>query len=992
MNRESIIKNNKRYGIETIFYSDELDIIGYSLNNTIYLNTNSTADLNLANRHELFHFFEETENFLKTKEIILNLLEKNHTLSLLREEYSLKYYGLYSEEKINNGLIDTEIVIDLLTGISKYSTEFIRQLGNDILNQVAKEVVNKRYLVLNLRKNVANIAGLSAWEKIFIENYYNQVNYDGKTPILSGNNNQDQIRHDIQDELNKLYNIQPSIFTISPDSKDVVREFESELKILETRGKGNAVAEANNKKAIHCKKLADMFSKKLYEEYQHIVNFIKGANYEDAFKALVLRETLLKTYKKDKGNILIGKRKLNETIKGHMILNDITLDYMYENVAQYDNFAKLYDKSLNKFDEIILEKNNVSLDNVETYGKGSWIKFEGKTSNPEGYLNNVQELAGLVYDTPWCTKTLAASQLADGDFYVFVDNENKPHVAVKLTGNSISEVRGIQNDNAQELENDYREVVLSFLENNQFIKGGIEWYEKELWNQRLINYIKKIEDGTFDDSEIENLIYDTYHRSDYKSHYENNSNVTKLKEKLYLIKDKFVRYYAKLYNCLENEIYAGDYKPGDEKVCPYKVILGSADFKGSNVTDLGELEIVKGNLNTSGSKVEIFGNLKHVKGNIKADLLTDNLPFDKLNEYLYNRYKKIIQNINKYYSEYLPGKEIPISEDSIIEETPDSKRYNLESLRQIIKLAKEKMAEYYHCKEEEICIGDYKPVEEKICPYKVILGDAYFEKKQIEDLGNLETVLGNLFEYGSIKNYGKLASIKGRYIVLSYLQSGHNVVGKIDLGKDKEKRAFMLWNQNLVRYKKEIENGTFKTEEIAALLMDVYGSKYAEYVNYGGSNLTDLKYKIRSIKDKIAAYCNCEENEIWFDDLEIYSGNENQFKAILGNAFICGIDTLKNLQFIAGNANFFFSGTTDLGSLKVIGGRGLFKGSRLTSLGDLEMIGSDADFSTQELTDFGNLKYVGGKVRFNNPEQERLYNEHMSKTHSDTPPENKMHL
>lgn len=56
------------------------------------------------------------------------------------------------------------------------------------------------------------------------------------------------------------------------------------------------------------------------------------------------------------------------------------------------------------------------LDGVDTYGKGKWIKFEGKNTNPEEYLKNASELAALVQDTPWCTKQLASSQLAEGDF------------------------------------------------------------------------------------------------------------------------------------------------------------------------------------------------------------------------------------------------------------------------------------------------------------------------------------------------------------------------------------------------------------------------------------------------------------------------------------------------------------------------------------------------------------------------------------------------
>ena len=67
--REEIIKFNEQFGIKTIF-CDLGDILGYSENNTIYLNENE-EDFQKINNHELLHFFEDTENFIKLKEKIL---------------------------------------------------------------------------------------------------------------------------------------------------------------------------------------------------------------------------------------------------------------------------------------------------------------------------------------------------------------------------------------------------------------------------------------------------------------------------------------------------------------------------------------------------------------------------------------------------------------------------------------------------------------------------------------------------------------------------------------------------------------------------------------------------------------------------------------------------------------------------------------------------------------------------------------------------------
>lgn len=39
-----------------------------------------------------------------------------------------------------------------------------------------------------------------------------------------------------------------------------------------------------------------------------------------------------------------------------------------------------------------IKQSGIVLDGVDTYGKGRWIKFEGKNTNPEEYLENAQRL------------------------------------------------------------------------------------------------------------------------------------------------------------------------------------------------------------------------------------------------------------------------------------------------------------------------------------------------------------------------------------------------------------------------------------------------------------------------------------------------------------------------------------------------------------------------------------------------------------------------
>ena len=109
--KEKIIEFNKQFGLKTEFITDE-DVLGYALGNTIYINENVEQDYERTNRHELLHFFEVLPEFEAIKK---RLLEENaDKLDEIRSEYELRYFGLYSEEEIKAGVLDTEIAIDMM--------------------------------------------------------------------------------------------------------------------------------------------------------------------------------------------------------------------------------------------------------------------------------------------------------------------------------------------------------------------------------------------------------------------------------------------------------------------------------------------------------------------------------------------------------------------------------------------------------------------------------------------------------------------------------------------------------------------------------------------------------------------------------------------------------------------------------------------------------------------------------------------------------------
>lgn len=509
--------------------------------------------------------------------------------------------------------------------------------------------------VLNfIIKNNVNMLNMSLWDKIFVMNFYN-----GHIPYIT--DKEMHIKNDISSELERLYNLNKSEFKINVDSIELIRQYESAIKVLESREEYERAKQFKNNKYATLVKMSEYISNKLYEEYTHIVDNIRNLYYPDSFKYLLLNETLTKTYKLENTKKVVGKRKLHETIQGHMILNNIVIDYIFNNIKNGESFSKLYFEALSKYAKIISQNDKVSIGNVETYGKGKWIKFNSYYIDQEHYYENSQKLASLVQNTPWCTKTLAADHLKQGNFYVFVDNNNKPHIAIKMNGNEIDEVRGIENGIAQEIENEYREIVLSFLKNNTEIKYGVEWLEKEEANKRLNIYLEQINNGTFDISLIGNLLDDLC-KIEYKSHGLLVSSQKKQKLFSNLIFRKMLEEYFDVssddicygdciitneLDCLLNQRFDDDkklvkYLPIKNGICtiPYKIIIGNIypDYKNLKesinvklqglkrvyghcilnntlITSLDNLEMVSGDLDLGFClNLQNLGNLKYIGG------------------------------------------------------------------------------------------------------------------------------------------------------------------------------------------------------------------------------------------------------------------------------------------------------------------------------------------------------------------------------------------
>lgn len=757
--KQRIIEFNKKFNLKTEFITGE-DVLGYALKDTIYINESIEQDYEKTNKHELLHFYENTPEFKKLKQKLL--IDHKEKIDKIRDEYELRYFGLYSEEEIKAGVLDNEIIIDLMVDNSTIEYSNGLKIGDMFLGQIQNSIEQKRYMNLTLNANIKNM-NLSDWEKIFVLNYY-----DGKEHILpqvKGADKVQAIKEDIEKYLQELSELKESEMQINPHSPEVIREYESEIKALKARGEDTTYLESNPEKGYQ--EIAQRISKQLYEEYKHIVDLMKGLDYEPAFKSMMLRETLTKVYKLDrdveneKEKTIIKNRNLNESIAGHMILNESTLKFIYKNIKEideYKNFANLYFAAVKIYKEVITKTSGITIEGVETFEKGEWLKFDGKGTDEENYIENSKKLAALVQDTPWCTKQLASSQLADGDFYVFVDNEGKPHIAVKTTGEEIDEVRGIKNGNTQELEEEYRDVAISFLERNKEIKNGQEWLEKEEWNKRIIEYNEKIDNGEFTIEDVPGLIED-YFKKDYRSHGYENPNKTNLKNKLKKVKSILAQYYE----CSEEEICVDDiiFRNTDLTMNPYKIIFGNADFRSSQITDLGQLQIIGGNVDFSYSQITDLDQLESIGGNadFSHSKITDlgqlqsiggNVRFNRSKIKNLGQIQRIEGNVDFLGSQ--------IADLGQLQKIGGDARFGASQITDLGQLQK--------------IGGDAKFGNSHITDLgqlQIIGGRAYFSDSQITDLGRLQRIGASVdFSNTKITNLGQLQKIgRNAYFIKS---------------------------------------------------------------------------------------------------------------------------------------------------------------------------------------------------------------------------------
>ena len=629
------------------------------------------------------------------------------------------------------------------------------------------------------------------------------------------------------------------------------------------------------------------------------------------------------------------------------------------------------------FDFHKMYKNNLRVSIMEDSSTGEtmtgWIIIPSKINDPENFEKNVEKLKTLSHNS-WCTKSFNAKPyLSQGDFHVYLEN-GQPKLGVRFVGDKVDEIQGEKNNGRipikyletfKEHEKEYN-MQLSYNAKSEVRNAEAVKVELEKVKQKLGSALelKTIDDAIkiFDYAEIEvekkdnMLVISEYRQPNKNGEFEY--------EDLGIDENKLFKFVTKI--------------NGNADFCGSKItnlgqlqsIGGYADFRHSNITDLGQLQSIGSNANFHGSKITDLGQLQSIGGDadFKDSKITNlgqlqsiggNADFcgSKITnlgqlQSIGGRANFRITSITNFGNLESIGRTVLINRTAPeIKELLKSLKYlQGRDIRKFKEIAKSGDAEKIfnavgiETKKDEsgkLILSEYRQPfagldykdfdidEENLFRNVVrIEGNANFSYSEISNLHNLESIGGDTeFVATEITSLGKLKSIDGN-----------------------------------------VKFGDSKITDLGNL------QYIGGYANFDGSNITDLKNLETIGGTPIITYSKLTT----LGNLKTIGGNVDfNYSGItdLGNLQTIGgtpvfdfseLTSLGNLKTIGGDVDFKYSKITDLGNLQTIGGTAVFGSSKLTTLGNLKTIGGDVDFRFSKITDLGQLQSIGGDVDFCN--------------------------
>ncbi|MBQ3494444.1 MAG: hypothetical protein IJA69_03425 [Clostridia bacterium] len=245
---------------------------------------------------------------------------------------------------------------------------------------------------------------------------------------------------------------------------------------------------------------------------------------------------------------------------------------------------------------------------LNTFGMGRWLFFESQKHSPETYEQNCKILSELFQGTEVCVKDqkYSSQYLKDNDFFVFVDNNNKPQIIGDLGLNygvyGLTNIRGTDDKKEQNIAIKYVRVANEFFRKNPNLDYVKNWKYQVNWIVRLKRYNYLLKTKQYHKININSLLEDLGYNG-YSLHYERHYNQQGevIEEKYYpaakrrLFKQPMLKpLIARYLGCKPGEVFVGKYFGNGKKIkfvvgdlmssylskdCAIEKVFGSVDIK-----------------------------------------------------------------------------------------------------------------------------------------------------------------------------------------------------------------------------------------------------------------------------------------------------------------------------------------------------------------------------------------------------------------------------
>ena len=322
-------------------------------------------------------------------------------------------------------------------------------------------------------------------------------------------------------------------YILSKDSEAITKIIEEEIAQAEEQGRDVEILRRNINEPRIRNKVIEVYQKTQLDEIKRWFDYLnEQQDYDLAFKYSIMKHILAYNYDANK-NLLT--RRNEKTVKNFIPLNQAALGVIHSEFKDFsENLAVAYVKELARQMELEIKYAAT----VKNTANGKWLRYKGKENDPDNWKENASQLATLVQNTIWCTKTNARAQLENGDFYVYVtqneSGEYFPRIAIRMEGNRVAETRGILK--GQTIEEEMLDEANQFLKT---LEGGEEWIKNIEFNKNVRYITTAIENKTFTKEDI-NILLEVV-KNPFTLEYEN----IHLKKLSKLLQDKKVKEYLK---------------------------------------------------------------------------------------------------------------------------------------------------------------------------------------------------------------------------------------------------------------------------------------------------------------------------------------------------------------------------------------------------------------------------------------------------------------